>query len=253
MILIICGIVLIIAGAGVLPLLARRSAGRARTFAEVPQYDCAQVAAHGEEAPGMRVAVVGRTARADGGALTAPASGRPCVWYRVVVSERYRRTQRDKDGNTSTSIEERVVSDERSPDRIALTDATGQIAIEPGDGKIDRPLEVHNRVEQAGARAGMNVSIGRISLNLSSADDLVGVRTREEIIPTDTDLYVLGGAFARDGQGVIDKPNSGLFIISTRSGDDLARRARNGARWFTGGAAAATVAGIVLVVLGLTL
>lgn len=253
MILIIIGIVLIVVGAGVLPLLARRSAGRARTFAEVPHYDCAQIASHGADAPGMRVAVAGRSARADDGALTAPASGRSCVWYRLVVSERYRRTERDKDGDTSTRIEERVVSEERSPDIITLADATGQVAVEPGKGKIDRPLEVYDRVEQAKAGAGMNIAIGGISLNLSSSEGLVGVRTREEILPTDTDIYVLGGAFSRDSKGVIDKPNDGPFVISTRSADDLERGARTGARWFTGGAAVAAVAGVVLVVLGIIL
>lgn len=253
MVLIIIGIVLIVVGVGVLPLLARRSARRARTFAEVPRYDCAQIAAHGADAPGMRVAVSGRSARADEGALTAPASGRACVWYRLVVSERHRRTDRDSDGKSTTRIEERVVSEERSPDLITITDATGPVAVEPGNGKIDRAIEVFDRVEQAKSGMAMSIAIGGISLDLPSRDGLVGVRTREEILPTDTDLYVLGGAYSRDSQGVIDKPHDGPFVISTRSADELERGARTGARWFTGGAATATVVGIALVVLGIIL
>lgn len=247
----IAGTVLLVAGLIVLPLLAARSARRARTFAEVPRYDCAQVAGHGEDAPGMRVAVSGRTVAAPGGPLTAPASGKECAWYRLTVSERHRRVERDKDGNRTTREEERVVSDERSHDPIALADATGTVLVEPADAQMDRTVETHNRLERPSSGGGSTISFGGITVDIGGGDSLIGIRTKEQIVPLDDELYVLGGAYARDGAGAIAKPNDGLFVVSTRTADDLARGARTGTMWLAGGAALAAVAGIVLVIVGL--
>jgi hypothetical protein len=251
MVLLIVGVVLVIAGAVVLPLLARRSAGRARTFAQVPHYDCAQVAEHGDQAPGMRVAVHGRAVAGPGGALTAPASERPCAWYRLTISERHRRVERDSKGRTTTREEERVVSDERSSDPITLADATGTVTVEPKGADIDRSLETHNRVQPPPSGAGSRISFAGMSVDIGSRDGLIGIRTREQILPLEADLYVLGGAGARDGTGVIGQPREGLFVISTRSAEELARGARTGMRWFAGSAGAVTIAGAVLIVVGL--
>ena len=248
--LIVVGAVLVVMGALVLPLLARRSAVRARTFAEVPHYDCAQVAEHGEDAPGMRVAVRGR-AVAQGAPLSAPVSGRPCVWYRLTISERIRRVDRDKDGRTTTREEERVVSDERSHDAIGLTDGTATVDVDPQGADVDRPLETHNRVEPPPAGSSPRITFGGVTVDIGGRDGLVGIRTKEQILPVGHELYVLGGAFSQGGTGRIGKPREGPFVISMRSAEDLARSARTGMRWLSGSAAAVTIAGAVLIVIGI--
>ncbi len=253
MILIIIGTVLIAIGALVLPLFARHQARKARTYAEVPDYDCAQVAEHGDLAPGMRVSVSGRATAGPAGPLTAPASNRQCVWYRLVISERVRETRRDSDGKRTTRETERVISEERSPDAIVLVDDTGSVLVEPADAKIDRATETIDRLDDPPAAGTPSISIGKFTVNLGSGDGVVGIRRREEIIAVDEELYVLGGAFARGGEGVIRKPREGMFVLSTRSASELAAGARTGARWFTGSAAVLAVAGVVLVVLGIIL
>lgn len=254
MVLIIIGAVLLVIGALILPLAARHQARRAQTFSDVPDYDCAQVAEHGDLAPGMRVSVAGRSAPGGDAPLSAPASGRPCVWYQLTVSERRREVDRDSEGRRTTREVERVVSRERSPDPIAVVDETGRVLVEPADAKIDRTTETMNRLDPPpGGGGGGSLSIGPFTVNLGSGDDLVGVRRKEEIIAPDDDLYVLGGAYARDGEGVIRKPREGMFVISTRSADELASGARTGMRWFAGGAGVLALAGVVLVVLGIVL
>lgn len=253
MALIIVGAVLIVIGALILPLLARHQHKKARTFSEVPRYDCVQVAEHGELAPGMRVAVSGRAVAGPGGALTAPASNRPCVWYRLVVSERVRETRRDSDGKRTTRETERVISEERSPDAIVLRDGTGQVLIEPADARVDRATETIDRLDAPPAAGVSTISIGPVTVNLGNGDGVIGIRRREEIIALDEDLYVLGGAYNRGGEGVIRKPREGMYVISTRTAQELAAGARTGARWFTGFAGGLTIVGIVLVVLGIIL
>ena len=249
--LVIAGIMLLVAGLGVLPLLAARSARRARTFAEVPQYDCAQVAEHGAEAPGMRIAVRGRTIAGSGGPLTAPATGRPCAWYRLTISERHRRVERDKDGNRRTREEERVVSDERSPDPIALADSTGTVVIDPEGARMDRTVETHNRVERPSAGGGSSITFAGVTVDLSGGDSLIGIRTKEEILPLDDDVYVLGGAYAREGGGTIGRPRDGMFVVSTRSAEDLAKGSRTAMRALAAAAVVAAIAGVALLVAGI--
>lgn len=251
MALIIIGVILIAVGAIVLPLLARRSAIRARTFAEVPRYECSQVAEHGESAPGMRISVHGRAVAGRHEPLTAPASQRQCAWYRLTISERHRRVDRDSEGRTTTREEERVVSDERSPQFITIADDSGTIEVDPQGADVDRPLETHNRVQPPPSGSGSRISFGGLSVDIGSRDGLIGIRTREQILPLDTELYILGGAESREGAGMIGKPREGLFVISTRSADDLARGARAGMRWFAGSAGVLTIAGVVVLVIGL--
>lgn len=247
---IVVGIILIVIGAVVMPLMARSQSRRAQVLEDVPHYDCAQVAEHGEQAPGMRIAVNGRSAPAAT-PMVGPASQRPCVWYRLTISERVRTTDRDSEGNTRTRTEERVVSQEASPDAFALADATGRVLVEPGGAKVDQPLESFNRLEAPGGGGSTQISLGGLSINIGNRDGLVGIRRKEEILPAGDELYVLGGAFAREGEGLVSRPDTGHFIISTRSSDELSQSARTQARWLSGGAALLALAGVVLVIIGI--
>lgn len=249
MTLIIVGAVLIVLGAGLLPWLARRSARRAETFAQVPRYDCAQVAEHGREAPGMRLSVVGRSAPGTA-PLIAPASGRECAWYRLTVSERHREERRDSEGNTRTEIVERQVSDERSPDLFALTDGGGRTLVDPAGADIDRPVETVDRSESTGT-GGMRLELGGLNINIGASGTLVGVRTQERIIPLDHELYVLGGAGERGGEGLIGRPRSGPHVISTRNAGELATGARRAMWALASVGAVCAVTGVILAVVGL--
>lgn len=249
MTMIIIGAVLIVLGATLMPWLSRRSAARAEMFAEVPRYDCAQVAGHGEDAPGMRVSVVGKAEPAGPAPLVAPASGRECVWYRLTISERHREVDRDKDGSTRTRIVERQVSDERSHDAFAVADATGRVLVDPDGADIDDPVETVDRVESV-ARGGMTLSLGAFSFDIGGSDSLVGVRTKEHIVPLGEELYVLAGAGVREGTGVLGRPREGDFVVSTRTSDELSTRARRIAKAIAVGGFVIGFAGGALVVWG---
>lgn len=250
MVVIIIGLVVLVAGIAIPSYFARKSLDRARTIADVPQYDCGQVAEHGAQAPGMRVSVHGRVAALPSGSLRAPATDRECAWYRLTISERIRNTSRDSDGSTSTSEHEKVVSEEKSPDPIVVDDGTGVIRIDPLTAQVDRPVQTFDRLEKPPTTEQTTVSFGKLSLSLSSADGVIGIRKREEIIPIGSTIYVLGGAFDVDGVGTIGTPTSGHFIISLRSAEELLQAAKLRTRVWSLAGAGLGVLGVVLIVIG---
>lgn len=245
---VVIGIVMVVAGVVVGLKLGKRNLDHARVVSEVPQYDCAQVGGHGADAPGMRIAVQGRSAELASGALVAPLSGRECVWYRLTISERIRETKTDSDGSRSTSESESVVSDETSPDLIALTDATVTVHLDPIGATIDNALETYDRLESADGTLGLQVSIGAVSIK--SGPDVIGIRRREEIIPAGVELYVVGGAYDRGGDPVVAAPRQGPFIISTRSGDALESSVRRKGLLWIGAAVLIVGVGIAVAVSG---
>jgi hypothetical protein len=251
MIWVLIGVALLISGIGLPSFFARKNLNRARTIADVPQYDCAQVAEHGAQAPGMRVSVHGRVTPLPTGALRAPETERECGWYRLTISERIRESSRDSDGRTSTSEREKVVSEERSVDPIMLDDGTGVIRIDPMTAQVDRPVETFNRLEKPPTKETATISFGKLSLSLSGADGVVGIRKREEIIPIGSTIYVLGGAFDIDGVGSIGAPSNGHYIISLRSADELVRAAKKHTRLWAALAAGLGVLGVVVIVIGI--
>jgi hypothetical protein len=243
--LIVIGVLVVLGGIAVPGYFIRRQHNRASTISQVPQYDCAQIAEHGKQAPGMRVSVRGRVRALDSGALRSPVTERECAWYQLTISERIRERR-----DNSTSESEKVVSQEASVDPILVTDDTGTMFIEPDRATIDRGQETHNRLGPAPTSSSSQVSFGKFTINLSNTSGVVGIRTREVIIPIGADIYVLGGAYDRDGTGIIAAPREGQFIISLRSAEELARHARRNAMLLTGLAAALAVVGLLFIVAG---
>ncbi|MEQ9092850.1 MAG: GIDE domain-containing protein, partial [Miltoncostaeaceae bacterium] len=181
----------------------------------------------------------------------APASGRECVWYRLVISERHREVHRDSKGNTRPRIVERQVSEERSHDAFAVADASGRVLVDPDGADIDDPVETVDRVESVSSGAGMNLSLGTFTFNIGGSSSLVGVRTREHILPVGEELYALAGAGQRDGHAVLGRPNEGAFVVSTRSSDELEKRARRVMWAWTAAVFLGSAAGAALIVGGL--
>lgn len=245
---VVIGIVMVVAGLVVGWRLGKRNIDHARVVSEVPRYDCSQVGGHGADAPGMRIAVQGRSDAPASGLLVAPLSGRECVWYRMTISERIRETKTDSDGSRSTSESESVVSDETSSDVIVLSDATGTVNLDPAGATVDNPIETYDRLESADGSLGLRVSIGPVSM--SSGPDVIGIRRREEILPAGVELYVVGGAYDRGGDAVVAAPRQGPFIISTRSGDALESSVRRKGLLWIGAAILIVGGGIAIAVSG---
>lgn len=245
--LVLIGVLIIIGGIAIPGYFIRRQHQRASTISEVPQYDCAQIAEHGRQAPGMRVSVRGRVRALDSGALRSPVTERECAWYQLTISERIREQSDD-----STSESEKVVSQESSVDPILVADDSGTMFIEPDRASVDRGLETHNRLGPPPTAATSQVSFGKFTINLSNTNGVIGIRTREVIIPIGAEVYVLGGAYDRDGNGIIAAPRDGQFIISLRSAEELAKHARRNALLLSGLAGAITVVGVLFVVAGIS-
>lgn len=239
------GLLLIIVGIAIAVFGGRRAHKHAQVVAEVPLYDSTQVAQIGQDADGMRIAVAGTVQARPSGALIAPISQRECAWYRLTISERVRETTRNSKGELSTSETERVVSQEASPDLMLLRDASGDVRIDPLDADIDNPLETFDRLESA-PPGSTQVSFGSINISVGMSDGVVGIRKREEIIPVGSPLYVLGGAHAREGGGLVAKPRQGPFIISTRSAQEVATSARRRVWVWTGVGAVVGFIGIAV-------
>ena len=245
------GLVVIAMGIIVPGYFARRSHRRAQAIAEVPRYECGQVVAHGRQAPGMRVSVHGQVSALPAGLLRAPISGTECAWYRLTISERMRQTTRESRRSAPGTVREKVVSEERSSEALMIDDGTGGVRIDPEAAQVESVIETFNQLEDPPAQEESTVSFGGLSITVGSTERVIGIRKKEEIIPIGAEAYVLGGAFARDGEGVIAAPVAGEYIISLQSGDALLRAARTRMLLWTGAGIVVGVIGIMLIFIGL--
>jgi len=195
------------------------------------------------------------TPGAGKGMLTAPFSGTPCVWYRTTVTHRYRERRRGpRDPEWVTKNEK--VAEEVSQEPISITDVSGSGWVYPKGAKIIGATETVDRFEHgplgakntpaSGSPGERALSMVREALRRHT-DNTIGYRYQEWVLRAEGELYVLAGA-RRDQKGVswLERPASGPFLISTKSEDQLASRARLGVILGYGIAAAALAGAVAL-------
>ena len=239
---IVIGIVLLLAAAAMY-FFANRSEQRGAGLAAAPTVPVKDLGSVGSAV----VEVVG-TAVAAGPTLTSPIGQQPCVWYRSVVEELYRDTVGTGD-NRRTQNKERVVSDDSSPNPIAIDDGTGTVLVELDGCDVDRPvLALDRRIDDGEGLAEELLA----SLVNSRRDDTYGYRQREHIIPAGQRLFAIGAVtMGPDGPRLTKPSEKGQpFMVSTRSEAQLASSAASSARWLQVGAVVAGVLGVVAIVAG---
>lgn len=255
--MIIGAVILAVAGAIglVVGLFAKR---RLDAMSGTTTVGCADVAGVAGDDEAKPCEVVGNAEIAQEG-LVAPLSGTPCVWYRTTVSRRYH-DRRGDDDNGGNRTRTRRISQQESPAPFALRDHSGVTTILPeganviGESKsVDRfePYVPGMRSSGEGSMAERAVSIG-LHLLTDSDNGTIGYEYREWILREGSKLYVRAGAM-RDhtGKAWLQKPESGPFLISTKSEAALTKRSRLTMLIGLGAGAAALAAGLVLTVVSL--
>lgn len=228
---------------------------RKDAMARTPTIGCSDV---GNVATGddpVPCEVVG-TAEPAKGPLTGPFSGTPCMWYRTELSRRYRDRERDSNGNYRTVTRTEKVSEQESPDPFGVRDLTGVIWVYPdganviGESRtVDRfePYVPHREtVPTSGSLAERALAMGMNFLTQQS-ESTIGYEYEEWVIREGAKLYVRAGAVRdHNGNAWLQRPANGPFLISTRSEDDLTRKASIGIFAGFGIGVAALACGVVL-------
>ncbi|MBA9002302.1 MULTISPECIES: GIDE domain-containing protein [Thermomonospora] len=170
---------------------------------------CAELTAHG---PFTTKCEVAGTVRAPGGPiLTAPFSGRPCVWYRVKATAKYR------DGGTNPFLKE------SSDQPFELWDDTGGIDVFPGTTDVHGTEKTLDAKISSDERTHLPVPDGH-------PDRYREYHYEEWTLPVGSPLYVRGKAVF-DGMRLsmraptAEPSTTDPYILSTRSEKQLRRRA----------------------------
>ncbi|MDX2256203.1 MAG: E3 ubiquitin ligase family protein [Pseudanabaenaceae cyanobacterium bins.39] len=189
--------------------------------------------------------------------LISELAQEPCVHYKMSVVREYEEQKRetDSDGKTVTKTvrgSETLSSNSQSVP-FRLQDRTGEVMVNLDGGNIDT-VTILNEFRQE--NSGGSISFGGFSLNVSSdfsGRRTLGYRYTESILPCDREVLVIGTAADNRDQVTLCKPikSDKKFIISLKSEEELAKSTSNAVQGFFYGAIACSLAGIVLLVIGL--
>ena len=193
--------------------------------------------------------------------LKAELSGQDCACYRAVVEREWeeKRWRTDSQGHRrhETHRGKDVMSRNERLDPFLVRDDTGKVLVDPQGAHIDW-VESVNRFDR-GEPEGGTLSLGGFSLNLGSlalggGRRTIGYRYREWLLPPDHPVYVLGEAGQSGNDPCIAKPSErGMkFVVSVKSEEEIVAGARRTVFWLSIASAICGLAGIVLIILGLT-
>lgn len=186
-------------------------------MAATPTLSCAEIA---EEERPVTCEVKGAAVPGPEGAIDAPFSRRPCVWYHAKVSVRYEHHEY-RDGKRHTTIRERTVHEDTYRGPFGVDDDTGQILVVHDGEAIDSAPRSLRHFEPA----GQEVNLFGLSFRVNFSD-VKGHRYEEWIVPPGHPMYVLGAACAQDGRLLMRRPDSGPFIVSAQSEEELSKDLR---------------------------
>ncbi len=190
-------------------------------------------------------------------ALTGELSGAACVHYAMSVVREWEETvwKTDAQGNRTQETRkgsDAVASNTRSV-RFRVRDATGAVDVDPAGAKIEGEKAVSQF--QPGEPSGGSLSFGGFRIGLpgfgAGGRRTVGYRYEETVLRVGATVYVLGEAVDAGGTLCVRKPaaKDARFLVSTRSEEELVRRAGSSATGLSIAAAISLVAGAALAVL----
>ncbi|MDD2453799.1 MAG: E3 ubiquitin ligase family protein [Synergistaceae bacterium] len=184
--------------------------------------------------------------------VTAPYSNKVCAYFEATVTREYEEEEvtKDKDGNTQRRRVRRSeeVGSQKSDAPLYLKDGDVKVALDLDganlqlkDG-IDRfePYKDDNTYEFFGLRFTNHAGARTI-----------GFRYKEQIIPLNHPLYVVGELRSSADELHIGKPSEKgkPFIISVKSKDEVTVGEENKAKMFLYGGIALVVAGIAIAII----
>jgi hypothetical protein len=183
---------------------------KAALVARVPTSPASAVA---RMRPGQLVEVTG-TLRCPK-PLRSELAGRPCAYYRTWVDRVFEQDERDENDEWRRVERVETLASNARGVPFFVEDGTGRVRVTPDGAEVDTQ-SVFNEFE-AGPSHGP-IRIGNVAVARNHGLRTLGYRSREEILPIDGPVYVLGvvtsdGGIGRPIQGARDAG----FIISYRS------------------------------------
>jgi hypothetical protein len=200
--------------------------------------------------------------------LESELAKEPCVHYTMTVQrkweEDYEETYTEKDSQTGEMVQKTRQGTRQGSDTVSrnarsttftVRDDTGTILVDPDGAEIDTE-QVVDRFEPQTAVSGGKISFGSFSFSLGNmAPDTgrrrtLGYHFREHILPLQRPVYILGAASDRSGQLMVQKPSeSGKYLISLKSEEELVASAKTGMTWGLYGAIGCGILGILFIIL----
>jgi hypothetical protein len=186
--------------------------------------------------------------------LISELSQSTCVYYRMQVEREYEETYyvRDEQGRShrkTRTASMTVASNQRSVPFL-IEDNTGIIRVDPTGAEMITEKALSRYETTRG-----QMRVGDFSIYIDGYDGdrrILGYRFEENIIPINRDLYILGAATEREGELCIVNPQeSGQFIISLKSEEELTKSKQSSAKWTLIGAIGCSLIGVILVVIDL--
>lgn len=175
--------------------------------------------------------------------LRAEFSGTPCLAYIATVTREWEETVTVSDGQGGKRTETRRGSDQVASNvrslPFAIDDGSGRIEVQPEGAEVEY-LQTVDRFEpgEAGGKSWTGAVV------LGAGRRTLGYRYQERLLPLDRPLVVFGQATDSENRLRITRPEKkGLFLISTRSKEEIVRSAQGSARGLS-------IAALVMAILG---
>lgn len=218
---------------------------------ETPVLTAAEVVAALDGREWTRCLLAGTTGPGPEGPLTAPFSGRPCVWYRVSVTQTYQvvtEVQTNRRDNSEPPTVRRTTThteplfDRRSRAVFQVRDDTGAVHVDPRGAIIEGVSTSYDGPVRPTTPEAEEIAV-------PDRDDATArVRYTEESIAAGTKLYLRGDVVAADTAPLMRTTATADLRVADRSPREATGRLRERERLlFAGAVAMVSVAVLVLV------
>jgi len=191
--------------------------------------------------------------------IVGELSGRECAYYTMRIEERYEEEywEQDSDGRDvrRTRTGSATVADNSNRAQFFIADQGGRLELDADGAKMDLETVVDQFQPAMGGVS--TLAFGTFSLDFTpgivSGRRILGYHYSERILPINRTIYVIGDASDRGGVLKVRRPDDRgkPYIISLKSGQEVASGVESKAKWLLIGAVVSFIAGGVAIVAGL--
>lgn len=161
--------------------------------------------------------ITGRAVAGPMGPVTAPLSGESCVWYTVLVLERYHAWRPGPFG--PVKVIRHVKLTERNSGPLYVAGDVATVRVEVGGADLDLGRPAYAEYEDAGPTGPLVTRLAKLGIQVRPRhhDRTLGIVVQERIVTADEPLYVVGQVRTELGDLVMSKPPMRPFIVSKAS------------------------------------
>jgi hypothetical protein len=158
--------------------------------------------------------ISGHATAGPGGVVTAPLSGRTCVWHALTVHERYHAWRPGPLGPTRVIREVKVAEQLSGP--LYVTGEVAAVRVDARGARLElgEPAFAQFEDSPTGPLAHRLAAMLGGRLRPRHREHTIGFVVEEHIVVADEPLYVVGQARTELGDLVIGKPSMRPFIVS---------------------------------------